>query len=80
VAIIYDSKDEVHVLMAEGVPAGFAELVPVHRQRDRPSIRPRATVPGVSGCTPAARTCPAALLNYSKAGTVIYQEKIKDPG
>ena len=27
VAIIYDSKDEVHVLMADGVPAGFAELV-----------------------------------------------------
>ena len=26
VAIIHDPKDEVHVLMADGVPAGFAEL------------------------------------------------------
>jgi GNAT superfamily N-acetyltransferase len=25
-AIIHDSRDEVHVLMVDGVPAGFAEL------------------------------------------------------
>ncbi len=70
-ALLNDPRLEVHVLMADGVPAGFAEL-------DRRIDGEIELVQfWLHTCT---KDHPAALPNYLKAGFAIYKEEVKEQG